>query len=382
MSRRGLLVLLVLALLAPANLAAPAGAAAQSVDDAPAQSTPASPASPAATDPESASTPSAGHPTTTPGGGGIDVFALVQSALERLLPDIFKRTLTGFLQMLVDGMRWLVGLVLTSSLNFVLQTPPGVSYEHGLVVALAAKTRAAANAALVLVVLWGGFNVMLRQHLAAPYHAAMELGPRLIVGALLVNTSGWWTRFLVDLNNALCQAVGGDRLPFWDRITTVGDSISQAQLDLYGTLLYLIACLLLVLQMLMRLALVDALLVVAPIGLVCWVLPQTQSWARLWSSTFTSAVFVQFVQVVALQLGGQMLVQIAPGGVDGMVVTPFLGLAALVLALRIPGLVAIELGQVLPRPPAFLAAGVRPAASTARPAGRQLVLKGFERYVG
>ena len=56
--------------------------------------------------------------------------------------------------------------------------------------------------------------------------------------------------------------------------------------------------------MLMRLALIDVLLVAAPLGLLCWVLPQTQGWARLWSSTFFTAVFTQFVQVLALKLGG------------------------------------------------------------------------------
>jgi hypothetical protein len=111
------------------------------------------------------------------------------------------------------------------------------------------------------------------------------------------------------------------------------------------------------------------------------VLPQTQGWARLWSSTFTGAVFVQFAQVVALALGGQLLVQLAPSGIDTMAVTPFLGFAALWLALRIPSLIAVEFTQVFPRPP-VLGSGNRPAtAATAKAQGRQMVLKGFERFV-
>ncbi|HEY3081069.1 MAG TPA: conjugal transfer protein TrbL family protein [Chloroflexota bacterium] len=298
-----------------------------------------------------------------------------------MLPGLFNRALTGLLDMLVNGLRWLVGLILSSSLNFVTQTPAGVSYDHPTVVALSGRIRAVANAALALIVLWGGFNIILRRHLAASYHTAMELGPRLIVGALLVNTSHWWTRLVVDANNALCQVVGATSLPFWERVTTVGNPEVQARLDLYGTLLYLIACLLLVIQMLVRLALVDVLLVVAPLGLACWVLPQTQGWARLWSSTFTGAVFVQFAQVVALALGGQLLVQLAPSGIDTMAVTPFLGFAALWLALRIPSLIAVEFTQVFPRPP-VLGSGNRPAtAATAKAQGRQMVLKGFERFV-
>ena len=57
----------------------------------------------------------------------------------------------------------------------------------------------------------------------------------------------------------------------------------------------------------------EVLLVVSPLGLLCWVLPQTQSWARLWSSTFFGAVFTQFVQVLALKLGGSLLTMKIPG---------------------------------------------------------------------
>ena len=38
-----------------------------------------------------------------------------------------------------------------------------------------------------------------------PYHEAMELLPRLVLGALLVNTSLSWAQLAIDLNNALCS---------------------------------------------------------------------------------------------------------------------------------------------------------------------------------
>src|SRR6187401_2255415 len=64
-------------------------------------------------------------------------------------------------------------------------------------------------------------------------------------------------------------------------------------------------------QMMMRLALVDGLLIVAPVALLCWVLPQTQSWARLRFTTFFGTVLVQFVQVVMLQLGTELMQGVA-----------------------------------------------------------------------
>jgi len=67
--------------------------------------------------------------------------------------------------------------------------------------------------------------------------------------------------------------------------------------------IYLVICLLLLGQMLMCLAL----LVVGPMALLCCVLPQTFSWARLLFSTFFATVFVQSVQVLVLHLGSELI---------------------------------------------------------------------------
>src|SRR5207248_4947075 len=120
-----------------------------------------------------------------------------------------------------------------------------------------------------------------------------------------------------------------------------------AVMDVLAGLVYVVTAVLLVLQMLLRLALVDVLLVVAPLGLLCWVLPQTQSWARLWSATFFGAVFTQFVQVLALKLGGSLLTELTPMAPDASLLTFLLGIAALALTLRIPGLMRGHMGDGL-----------------------------------
>jgi hypothetical protein len=98
----------------------------------------------------------------------------------------------------------------------------------------------------------------------------------------------------------------------------------------------------------MRLALVDALLVIGPLALLCWVLPQTFSWARLWFSTFFATVFVQSIQVLVLQLGTELIQQLPTllpsigsdpvGGGRVWLVTLLFGVAVLQLARKIPRL--------------------------------------------
>ena len=220
------------------------------------------------------------------------------------------------------------------SLNFVTRTPPDLSYASPTVTGLWRVSRAIANAALALVVLWGGFNVVARTHLGSPYHAAMELFPRLALGALLANTSLLWGQLAIDANNGLSQALGQATLPAWDGAA----SWDRAVIGLLVGLVYLVMGLVLLLQQLARLALVDVLLVLAPLGLLCWVLPQTQSWAHLWSQTFVAAVFTQFVQAVTLKVGSSLIADFSPATADATIISLFLGIAVLALTLKIPSL--------------------------------------------
>lgn len=292
---------------------------------------------PAAT-PATAPTPD-GNPAPDRSGG-----------LLGLLPDpkqwaaeVFNQVLVNLLRGITDALRRVVGAVLGSSLNFITQTPPAGSYASPTVVALWNVVRGIANAGLVLVALWGGINLILREHIGSPYHELMELVPRLVLGALLANTSLAWAQLAIDLNNALCQAVGQAGLPAWER----ADSATQLLVEVIAILIYLVTGLLLLLQQLIRLALVDVLLVASPLALLCWVLPQTQGWARTWSSAFFGAVFTQFVQVLTLKLGGSLLTELTPMAADAAVLALFLGVAVMALTLKVPGLLRQHTGDGL-----------------------------------
>ena len=241
----------------------------------------------------------------------------------------------------VGIMGWLLG-----NGNVISQTPPVLSYDNDAVRQLWGAMRTAANAGLAVVAAWGGLSMILNPHLRTPYHGALELGPRLLLSALLVNTSLDWGHFVIDLNNALCQALGTREIPAWNVVMQQG--LSSLLVDLVAVLIYLLMGVLLLLQMLMRLALVDVLLVVAPLALLGWVLPQTNGWSRLWFTTFFGTVFAQFLQVLVLQLGVQ-LVRYAPSLLVGAasntpdngrvwLVALLLGIAILQLARKVPRL--------------------------------------------
>jgi hypothetical protein len=246
--------------------------------------------------------------------------------------------ISAVLQDLGDGIR--VGMDALWAANFITQTPPSLTYQNGDVRGLYTTMQRMANAALAVIAIFGALNSVLRPHLGFRYYSLSAFVPRLVVGAILVNTALWWVQFAIDVNNAMAASVGDATPPNWNTL----NGAHQALTDIVLGLLYVIAGLLVVIQMLLRLAWIDVLLVAAPVAAACWVLPQTQGWAQSWNQHFTGAVFTQFVQVVALKLGGMLLVAVVRLEPDVTWLSFLMGAATLWLTFRIPSLMRAGAG--------------------------------------
>ncbi len=245
---------------------------------------------------------------------------------------------SALLQSFSDGIR--AGLDALWAANFITQTPPSLTYRNDDIRGLYGTMQRAANAALALITTVGALNSLIRPHFGLRYHSLSAFVPRLLVGAILVNTALWWVQFAIDVNNALASSIGDVTPPNWNSL----NGAHQALTDIVLGLVYVIVGLLLLLQMLLRLAWIDVLLVVAPLAAACWVLPQTQGWAQTWTEQFTGAVFTQFVQVVALKLGGMLLVAVVRLEPDVNWLSFLMGAATLWLTWRIPGLMRAGAG--------------------------------------
>ena len=258
-------------------------------------------------------------------------------ALVAALTSVVGEALLGAARTVVD---WALGLG-GSSLNFVTRTPEAGTYESTTVRSLWSLSRGIALSALAVVVMWGGFNLIVRRHLGSPYHDIMELLPRVVLAALALHLSLDFSALLIDLNNALASAVGGGGLPGYEQASAAQSGVGHVVMALG----YAVVALLLVLQMLMRLALVDLLIVLGPLMVLCWVLPQTQGWTRWWAQLLPLAVFQQAVQVAVLRLGSSLMVELTPGRTADALVTLFLGIGVLWLTLRVPSVLQGQLQQ-------------------------------------
>ncbi len=252
--------------------------------------------------------------------------------LQQTITNILTDFLSGLARDFGDA---IVGFI--NDVNFLTRTPENLSYNNDLVKQYAIATQVLADSLLAVVVLVSGYNVMLRPYMGATYTGALEFLPRLLLGGILINTAAWWSRIAIDANNAACGVFGAPTIA--DVVSTVL-RVSLDSTHVSGLLMLLVTtvmAILLLIQQLMRLALVDVLLILAPLAALLWILPQSQSWGRLWGRLFVATVFAQAVQVLTLRLGFNLATGLPPLSAAGLL-QPLLGIAVLALVLKIPSL--------------------------------------------
>ena len=97
-----------------------------------------------------------------------------------------------------------------------------------------------------------------------------------------------------------------------------------------------------IVQMILRLALIDILLALAPIALGLWILPHTAGWGRQWLRLFMTTVFQQAIQLIALALGFGFLNEFASVAafepVQDLIWKLLMSLAFVYMATRVPAM--------------------------------------------
>ena len=231
-------------------------------------------------------------------------------------------------------------------------TPPGLTYEHEMVREAWAVVWAIASGALVVVLGWMGLSLIVGEHLGRQQVGWREMVPRLVLGLVAAATSLWWCALVIDVADGVSGFVAvelevtpGDllRAPLKTLLTAVqSGSVGMAQLLAVIYLVYGFFVLYVLVQMVVRLALIDILLALAPIALGLWILPHTAGWGRHWLRLFMTTVFQQAVQLIALALGMGFLNEFASIGafepVQDLIWKLLMSLAFIYLATRAPSM--------------------------------------------
>lgn len=136
--------------------------------------------------------------------------------------------------------------------------------------------------------------------------------PRVLLSVALVHSSIFLIQMAIDLNNALAHVATSlgspltiDNLPWSSSMSKVAVAGIQATQDLFHAafgLALVVALVILVLSYVVRIALLNILIVLAPLAAICMVLPETRRYAYTWLRLFLATVFMQAVQLIVLRV--------------------------------------------------------------------------------
>ncbi|WP_263247272.1 hypothetical protein [Saccharopolyspora rosea] len=219
--------------------------------------------------------------------GITDIPACVSDAIESFFRDLVVPGLNSLLDLLAKS------LLVTPQLD---QLP-----VMGQIWANSQQLVIAVYATLILV---AGTIVMAHETLQTR-HSIKEILPRVIVGFLVANLSLFFGGKVIEIGNALSQAVLGDQLNPDTAARAMTDTLMH-ELNGDGPFATFIALALVVmlvavlLTYIVRITLTIILLAGAPILLMCHALPQTEGIAFWWWKAFAGVMAIQVGQSLAL----------------------------------------------------------------------------------
>ena len=164
-------------------------------------------------------------------------------------------------------------------------TPPELTYLHPLVREAWTVVWAVASGVLVLILGWMGLSLIMQHHLGQTQTGWREMVPRLFLGLVAAATSLWWCALIIDVADAVSGFIAaslgvtaGHLLRSTLRTLLTAVEAGSVGMAIFMALLYLVYgffVLYVIVQMILRLALIDILLALAPIALGLWILPHT-----------------------------------------------------------------------------------------------------------
>jgi hypothetical protein len=200
----------------------------------------------------------------------------------------------------------------------------------------------AADVLVAAVVLFASLRSMFEHQSLRPKYTLKVVLPRLLAAVVLVHGSIYFMQMAIDLNNALGTVAVStgtpltlDQLPWSSTLDPGSVQAIQVSEDLFHAIFavaLVVALVILALSYVVRTALLEVLIVLAPLASLCTVLPDTRSYAKHWLRLFIVTVFMQAVQLIVLRVATAAGFA-APDGIA----TSLYGLATLWIVLKVPG---------------------------------------------
>ncbi|HLW01813.1 MAG TPA: hypothetical protein VKT82_24380 [Ktedonobacterales bacterium] len=249
------------------------------------------------------------------------------------LTSCFNSWITSFLQNPVESW-WKQQVDTFQTYGFIFKTPAPLTYDAPPVKEMYTFALAVVGALLVILLAVSGLNYMLGRSTSWS-----ETLPQIILCGLMAFAFQPFIAMFIQLGN---DFIDGMQAAVLVKPSFPGYGIgANAIMDILAAVVELAADILLALEALARLALLDLLIALAPLGIMCYALPQSRAWGRMWAEAFVATILIQPIQTTLVMLGAKMIALVA-----GFLTVPSLpptvqvlvGLASISLALKVPSL--------------------------------------------
>jgi hypothetical protein len=229
-----------------------------------------------------------------------------------------------------------VGLLMKVWFGFILST---TDFETGrdfvtnvTIQRFEPKVQVVADAALVVITMWACYRIMWGHGLRSQYTARILL-PRLLMGVILINFSLPLFQVMVAASNAMCAAIAtfgtiGEPSSWW---STLARDPTQGAWEIVTTAVLAIGFDVFAIAYLVRYAILIVLAITAPLAGLFFLLPETHHLSKMWTTHFTTNLFMQPAQLFVLTIGFAL----ERGG--GTTVHHLFALASLLIVFKVPG---------------------------------------------
>jgi hypothetical protein len=238
--------------------------------------------------------------------------------------------INGFLSSIAQW--WQTQVDNVTALGFIFSTPASVTYNALIVSQIETYSLSVVGAFLALTFAIAGYNYMTERSVTWT-----EILPQIFFCGMMAWAIMPIMTFAIDLANDFIGGLQGVNLH-----NVMTGNTDTSTMGIIAFIFELILDMGLALESLARLALLDLLIAIAPIGIFCFALPQSRSWGRLWAEAFVATLLIQPLQAVVVLIGSNLMATAVElfGPNFPPIVQILLGMACVYLAIRIPSMLS------------------------------------------
>jgi hypothetical protein len=265
------------------------------------------------------------------------------SIIPTIVPLFFSAIGTYLMQLT----QRIMGEVNGSGVNILTRTPPEWTYRLGPLHDLSASGADGLYGVISLAIVLAGFALLGRQFFGWGWTLG-EHAARIALACLLTTGCLRMVAWSIDLENSIAGGIGSAPIPSPGDLGSVDPLVGAIV-----AIVWIVLLARLLIRMAYRLLMIDLLILIGPLAMLTWAVPQSQWVARRWISLWVTWLGGQILVVAILKLGS-LLANPFGGSWAGMI----LGIGVLLIATDATRLLGVPLQSGSLMGPIFLARSV------------------------